>query len=375
MRNNYNIISSATEQVQTSLNENAGIGIKALVPEYDTNRVNGIIKHATSSPYDNIKASFLNSVVNYSQSIVDKSVEKNADFQYESGMRPTIKRTLNGVKPCAFCVKRAGTYDYPLKDREVYRRHTNCYCTVEYTPSGSKVSQDVWNKQWKTQEEIEKEQRINTARNLESETENADLRIKANNNYEQLYKPVKRGATAVFLDKYNNAIPAKQIEGYKNVFVSDNAIIKPKALHEINKNTDDALKTYGIPEEKKPKIIIASSEEMQSAWGRYDAINNEVYYAPEITSKQAGTNGVVEYHEMWHLKHAEDFRNAGWTIKEENYNQYMQELCKVSKKRLEKNGINEYNVSEISDYANVKFNYGRYDEVEAELMALKKNRI
>jgi hypothetical protein len=53
----------------------------------------------------------------------------------------------------------------------------------------------------------------------------------------------------------------------------------------------------------------------------------------------------------------------------------MKELGKVSKKRLEKNGINEYNVSEISDYANVKFNYGRYDEVEAELMALKKNRI
>lgn len=130
MRNNYNIISSATEQVQTSLNEKAGLGIKALVPEYDTDRANGIIKHVTSSLYDNIKASFLNSVVNYSQSIVDKSIEKNADFQYESGMLPTIKRTLNGIKPCAFCIKRAGTYDYPLKDREVYRRHTNCYCTV-----------------------------------------------------------------------------------------------------------------------------------------------------------------------------------------------------------------------------------------------------
>lgn len=87
---------------------------------------------------------------------MDKSIEKNADFQYESGMLPTIKRTLNGIKPCAFCIKRAGTYDYPLKDREVYRRHTNCYCTVEYTPAGSKVSQDVWNKQWKTKEEIKK---------------------------------------------------------------------------------------------------------------------------------------------------------------------------------------------------------------------------
>ena len=190
MRNNYNIISSATEQVQTSLNENAGIGIKALVPEYDTNRVNGIIKHATSSPYDNIKASFLNSVVNYSQSIVDKSIEKNADFQYKSGMGPIIIRTLNGSKPCKFCVQRAGTYKYPLKDREVYRRHANCTCTVEYDPSdGRHVYQDVWSKDWTTRSDDEIKDRIDKITALDKQTNN--VKIEARKKAKQFLKDVK----------------------------------------------------------------------------------------------------------------------------------------------------------------------------------------
>lgn len=75
-----------------------------------------------------------------------------------------------------------------------------------------------------------------------------------------------------------------------------------------------------------------------------------------------------------HMKQAENFREAGWNITRENYGEYMQELNIRAKKVIDKAGITKYNVNSISDYASRQFYLGRYDEVEAEYMAVKKRR-
>lgn len=72
------------------------------------------------------------------------------------------------------------------------------------------------------------------------------------------------------------------------------------------------------------------------------------------------------------MKQAENFREAGWNITRENYGEYLQELCKKAKINIDNAGINEYNVSEISSYAFKNFRDGRYDEVEAEYMAVRR---
>lgn len=73
-----------------------------------------------------------------------------------------------------------------------------------------------------------------------------------------------------------------------------------------------------------------------------------------------------------HMKQAENFREAGWTITQENRGRYIEELCKESKKRLDKAGVDAYNVREISSYAFKNFRDGRYDEVEAEYMVVRR---
>ena len=78
--------------------------------------------------------------------------------------------------------------------------------------------------------------------------------------------------------------------------------------------------------------------------------------------------GSVEYHEMWHLKQAEDFRAAHGDITRENYGQFLQEASARAKKTLDAQGITEYNVGSISAYALEKYRAERYDETEAELM-------
>lgn len=83
---------------------------------------------------------------------------------------------------------------------------------------------------------------------------------------------------------------------------------------------------------------------------------------------------ITEYHEMWHMKQAEKFRNRGWNITKENYGDYLKKLNNECKKTIDLLGINEYNVSKISGYANRMYFAGRYDEVEAEYMTLTKRK-
>ena len=49
---------------------------------------------------------------------------------------------------CDWCRSLAGTYSYPNVPPDVYKRHRNCRCTVDYYPTGKGKRQDVWSKEW-----------------------------------------------------------------------------------------------------------------------------------------------------------------------------------------------------------------------------------
>ena len=187
------------------------------------------------------------------------------------------------------------------------------------------------------------------------------------------YRPIIRGDSKIIEVRPDKKVDVKKINTYPgDVYVSGNVDIKPRALHEIYTNTVKALKKWDISKDRIPEIRILSKEELK-AYGKYDAVNNVVYYIPEIVNKAvAGQKAVTEYHEMWHMKQAEKFRSRGWNITKENYGEYIRELNRECKKTIDVLGINEYNVGKISDYAKKMLDYGRYDEVEAEYMTIIK---
>ena len=191
----------------------------------------------------------------------------------------------------------------------------------------------------------------------------------------QEYKPVNRGESKIVEVKNNRNINISEVEDYKgDVYISDKANIKPRALHEIYNNTMKAIELWGISKNRKPEIRIVSYEELE-AYGKYNAVDNVVYYIPEVVSEDiVGGKAITEYHEMWHMKQAEKFRSKGWNITKENYGKYIRELNKECKKTIDVLGINEYNVGKISDYAEKMLDYGRYDEVEAEYMTIIKSK-
>lgn len=152
MRNNYDLISETTLEIQSLLNKQANIGIKAIKPELDQENIDNIInKISAADKYDDVSWMLDAPIQHFSQSIVDETIRANAEFHSKSGMKPKIVRRLAG-NCCDWCRALAGTYSYPDVPKDVYRRHNNCRCIVEYHPGDGKV-QDVHTKQWKTEEE------------------------------------------------------------------------------------------------------------------------------------------------------------------------------------------------------------------------------
>lgn len=169
LRADYDIVSEFTASVQTAMNEKAGIGIAAQIPAFDESRAAGLIELVSNAErYAGIEPMFLQSIINFSQYYADASARENAAFQYEAGLNPKIVRKLEssmvryykprgGKKtysykiPCEWCRNLAGEYDYPVEDSDVYRRHRDCRCTVEFVPGDGRV-QNAHTKKWRPAE-------------------------------------------------------------------------------------------------------------------------------------------------------------------------------------------------------------------------------
>lgn len=285
---------------------------------------------------------------------------------------------------CPFCITLASNgwqkaSSKVLKGGHADHIHANCDCEFairfDHNTTVAGYDPDKYLAQYNAAGgDINKMRRVNYAANKERINAQKRAAYAA-----QAYRKDLGAASKITLFRRTQAteISVKQVESYKSpVFVSDKASIKPKALHEINQNTEAALTEWGVSLDRKPKIVIVSDDELRGAVGIYDFCDNTVYYAESVGKKAvqeaAGGSGAIEAHEMWHMKQAEDFRQAGWTITRENRTEYLAQLCEKCKKRIDNLGITSDNVKEISKYAADMYLADRFDEVEAEFMSLRR---
>lgn len=178
LKKNHELVTDAGAQVQKSLNEKAGIRIRAIKPEINQDRIVGLVNKVSSADlYDSVAWVLAEPVINFTQCIVDDMIKANADFQYDAGMSPEIIRSAES-KCCEWCSKLAGKYKYPDVPKDVYRRHERCRCMVEYDPkNGKNRVQNVHTKKWKTPEERDKiEKRKAIGQENESNSEKIEYR-------------------------------------------------------------------------------------------------------------------------------------------------------------------------------------------------------
>ena len=138
LQHNHELITEVAAKIQEDLNKRAGIGIKAIKPELNEDRIKGLVeKVSNAEDYNDVAWVLDEPIVNFSQSIVDDFIRENVEFQGAAGMRPKIVRTAVG-KCCEWCQKLAGTYSYPNIRKDIYQRHERCRCTVTYDPDKGK---------------------------------------------------------------------------------------------------------------------------------------------------------------------------------------------------------------------------------------------
>lgn len=156
LKNNYNLVSEYSADVQTLLNSKAKLRLKGIKPQYNADKAKGIINRISSEEkYEDISWILEEPVTRFTQSIVEDTVKTNADFHYKAGLKPKIVRKSTG-HCCDWCEKAAGEYEYPGVPKNIYSRHGFCRCTVEYEPGNGKT-QNVHSRKWR---DIDKDEKI-----------------------------------------------------------------------------------------------------------------------------------------------------------------------------------------------------------------------
>ena len=140
-------IADLTDEVQTILNEQAGLGINPIRPTLEQNKIDGILNRLShAETFDDIAWILDEPIKTFARSTVDDAIKANAEFHAKAGMTPKIVRKMAG-DCCDWCEVVAGTYSYPNVPKDVYRRHSRCGCTIDYVPSKGK-KQSLWSKAW-----------------------------------------------------------------------------------------------------------------------------------------------------------------------------------------------------------------------------------
>ena len=289
---------------------------------------------------------------------------------------------------CAFCIALASRGWQPMsakawKKGHAEHIHANCDCTYAVrfdNKSGVKgYDPQEYADMYYGAEGDNPQDKINSIRRMKYQ-ENKD-RINAQKRaayaerrqLEMNYKPVLRDTEnqEVFKAREGSISISPVIDSRNNLYISDSVTVKPKELHRIEQQVDFAKKATGMEEGNLPRFVVVSDTDLGSmTGGRFDAESNTVLFKI-MTDKDKQQFVIV--HETFHGKDYRDFIERGDTFT--NQTEYIERISRDSKKILDKRGITRYNVDEISDYAKIMYELGRFDETYTDyrtVQALKR---
>ncbi len=153
LERDHTLCAGAAAAAQRALNKAAGLGLAVQTPEPDAGCIDGILQGLAAAEKYEDAAHLLSAPVleNFGRAAVDETLRRNVEFHAGAGLHPRVIRTAE-AGCCKWCSALAGTYNYPNVPQDVYRRHKNCRCTVEYDPATGR-RRNVWTKRWTDGEE------------------------------------------------------------------------------------------------------------------------------------------------------------------------------------------------------------------------------
>ncbi len=134
----HDMVSEFATEVQKAINKNAGLRLKAQVADLDEDRIDGFVQRlASEDDVDKIKWILDEPIKTHALSVVDDTIKKNAKFQHKAGVKAVVIRHA-ASDCCKWCDGLTGEYTYPSVPREVFQRHDNCRCSLDY--NGKKLT-------------------------------------------------------------------------------------------------------------------------------------------------------------------------------------------------------------------------------------------
>jgi len=145
LKDNYDLLNMAAQAVQEQTDSKLNIRIEPQKAEFPQERVHKIINAAADQTADSetINRRLDSPVRNVTESFFDDYVEENARFRDEAGLQTYLVRQTNG-KCCDWCASLAGRFRYEDAPEDIFHKHDNCTCTVDYITGTYR--QDVWSK-------------------------------------------------------------------------------------------------------------------------------------------------------------------------------------------------------------------------------------
>ena len=126
------MIAEYAASAQETANKKSGLKLKAQMAELDEDRIEGFVARLSNEEvFDDVSWILNEPVKTFERSVVDDTVKKNAEFQNRAGVEATVIR-IAAYGCCPWCLDLAGEYTYPKVAGEVFQRHDNCRCTLDY---------------------------------------------------------------------------------------------------------------------------------------------------------------------------------------------------------------------------------------------------
>ena len=290
---------------------------------------------------------------------------------------------------CAFCITLAsrGWQDISkktLKNGHAEHIHANCDCTYAIRHSSDMdvegYDPDKYLRMYYSAEGSKPEDRINAMRREHYALNKDEINRQKRAAYSARHDAKDRiDFRSVIRDNDNpqeintreSKVIATPLEGSRNnLFLSEQATLKPKALNTLEKQVDIAKEAVGIDQKSGLRYVIVGDTELgSSTGGRFDPESNTMFIK-QMVDKEKQQHVIV--HESFHGKDYLDFISKGGQYTDKA--SYIAEISRKSKTKLDALGVTEYNVGDISGYASVMYRQGRFDEVYTEYRTAKVMR-
>lgn len=347
LKDDHRIVSSMAAVAQENINTAAGAHVRAQKADFNQDRADGFVTKMDGKTMEEVGWMLGSPVSNFSQSVVDETMQKNGEVLTKAGKAAAVKREAE-AKCCNWCLSKAGTYD--AENREAYQRHRECRCVIEMHLDGSVKRQTDW------KHNIWEERRARIEGNIDS-------------NSGMLYHEIIRGESQKIPagGDYGDVVTSGKTVNFGDykVLISDKQHIKPKEMDRINREYIKwAMDKVDKSEGTLPMIVLADSTELTDAYGRYLFDSNTIFAMLRLGEvEDPEYNKKLLLHELLHWEDCCKVSSMNPGLKE---NELVPLVIDYAKKRLDENKVTKYNIKKYGFYAEAKWAEGRYDEVYVE---------